>query len=42
LPAQAKDPEGLINLMKEKFPSAGLLVALERGAKPNVERKQTN
>jgi len=33
----AKDPEGLINAMKEKFPSAGLLLALERGAKANVE-----
>jgi len=38
----AKDPEGLINAMKEKFPSAGLLLALERGAKANVERRQTN
>jgi len=38
----AKDPEGLINAMKEKFPSAGLLLALERGAKANVERRQKN
>jgi glyoxylase-like metal-dependent hydrolase (beta-lactamase superfamily II) len=38
----AKDPESLINAMKEKFPSAGLLLALERGAKANVERRQTN
>jgi glyoxylase-like metal-dependent hydrolase (beta-lactamase superfamily II) len=38
----AKDPEGLINTMKEKFPSAGLLLALERGAKANVERRETN
>jgi glyoxylase-like metal-dependent hydrolase (beta-lactamase superfamily II) len=38
----AKDPEGLINAMKEKFPSAGFLLALERGAKANVERRQTN
>jgi glyoxylase-like metal-dependent hydrolase (beta-lactamase superfamily II) len=38
----AKDPEGLINAMKEKFPSAGLLLALERGAKANIERPQTN
>ena len=38
----AKDPEGLINAMKEKFPSAGLLLALERGAKANVEHQQTN
>src|SRR3984893_11031216 len=38
----AKDPVGLINAMKEKFPSAGLLLALERGAKANVERRQAN
>jgi glyoxylase-like metal-dependent hydrolase (beta-lactamase superfamily II) len=38
----AKDPQGLINAMKEKFPSAGLLLALERGAQANVERRQTN
>src|SRR6202035_3153438 len=38
----AKDPEGLINAMKEKFPSAGLLLALERGAKANVGRRQAN
>jgi glyoxylase-like metal-dependent hydrolase (beta-lactamase superfamily II) len=37
---KAKDPESLINAMKEKFPSAGLLLALERGAKANVERRQ--
>jgi glyoxylase-like metal-dependent hydrolase (beta-lactamase superfamily II) len=36
----AKDPEGLINAMKEKFPSAGLLLALERGAKANVKLPQ--
>src|ERR1700730_10965391 len=33
----AKNPEGWINAMKEKFPSAGLLLALERGAKANVK-----
>jgi glyoxylase-like metal-dependent hydrolase (beta-lactamase superfamily II) len=39
----AKDPQGLIDAMKEKFPHAGLLLALERGAKANVERdKQTH
>jgi hypothetical protein len=38
----AKDPEDLINAMREKFPSAGLLLALERGAKANVERRQTD
>ena len=34
----AKDPEGLIDAMKKRFPSAGLLLALERGAKANVIR----
>jgi hypothetical protein len=38
----AKDPDSLINSMKEKFPSADLLLALERGAKANVERRQSN
>jgi hypothetical protein len=38
----AKDPQELIDAMKEKFPSAGLLLALERGAKANVERRLTN
>ena len=38
----AKDTEGLINAMKDKFPSAGLLLALERGAKANVERRPSN
>src|SRR6266850_2583954 len=33
---KAKDPDGLINTMKEKFPSSDLLLALERGAKANV------
>jgi glyoxylase-like metal-dependent hydrolase (beta-lactamase superfamily II) len=37
----ASDAEGLISAMKENFPSAGLLLALERGAKANVERRQT-
>jgi glyoxylase-like metal-dependent hydrolase (beta-lactamase superfamily II) len=32
----AKDPEGLIDAMKRRFPSAGLLLALERGAKANA------
>jgi glyoxylase-like metal-dependent hydrolase (beta-lactamase superfamily II) len=39
---KAKDPESLINTMKEKFPSADLLLAIERGAKANVKPKQTN
>jgi len=38
----AKDPQDLIDAMTEKFPSAGLLLALERGAKANVERRPTN
>jgi glyoxylase-like metal-dependent hydrolase (beta-lactamase superfamily II) len=38
----AKDTDGLIDAMKEKFPSAGLLLALERGAKANIERRQAN
>jgi len=35
---KAKDPEGLIYAMKEKFPSSDFLLALERGAKANVKR----
>jgi glyoxylase-like metal-dependent hydrolase (beta-lactamase superfamily II) len=38
---RAKDADGLINAMKEKFPSADLLLAIERGAKANVERRQS-
>ena len=34
---KAKDPDSLINAMKERFPSAGLLLAIERGAKANVK-----
>jgi glyoxylase-like metal-dependent hydrolase (beta-lactamase superfamily II) len=34
---KAKDPESLINAMKERFPSVDLLLALERGAKANVK-----
>ena len=33
----AKDPDGLTSAMKERFPSSGLLLALERGAKANVK-----
>jgi hypothetical protein len=33
---KAKDPGGLIEAMKERFPSAGLLLAIERGATANV------
>jgi glyoxylase-like metal-dependent hydrolase (beta-lactamase superfamily II) len=34
---KAKDPDDLINAMKERFPSADFLLALERGAKANVK-----
>jgi glyoxylase-like metal-dependent hydrolase (beta-lactamase superfamily II) len=34
---RAKDPDSLINAMKERFPSADLLLAIERGAKANVK-----
>jgi hypothetical protein len=34
---KAKDPDSLINAMKEEFPSADLLLAIERGAKANVK-----
>jgi len=33
----AKDPDGLIKTMKERFPSADLVLAIERGAKANVK-----
>ncbi len=34
---KAKDPGSLIDAMKERFPSADLLLAIERGAKANVK-----
>ena len=34
---KAKDPDGLIKAMKERFPSADLILALERGAKANIK-----
>jgi len=34
----AEDPDSLINAMKDRFPSSGLLLAIERGAKANVRR----
>jgi glyoxylase-like metal-dependent hydrolase (beta-lactamase superfamily II) len=34
---KAKDPDSLIKAMKERFPSADFLMALERGAKANVK-----
>jgi glyoxylase-like metal-dependent hydrolase (beta-lactamase superfamily II) len=39
---KAKDPDSLINAMKERFPAADLLLAIERGAKANVKPGQTN
>jgi glyoxylase-like metal-dependent hydrolase (beta-lactamase superfamily II) len=39
---RAKDPDSFINTMKQRFPSADLLVALERGAKANVKPRQTD
>jgi hypothetical protein len=34
---KTKDPDSLVNTMKEKFPSSDLLLAIERGAKANVK-----
>jgi len=34
---KAKDPDGLIKAMKQRFPSADLVLAIERGAKANVK-----
>src|SRR5229473_1652178 len=34
---KAKDPDSLINTMKERFPSADFLLALDRGAMANVK-----
>src|SRR5258707_4746002 len=34
---KAKDPESFIKAMKERFPSADFLLAIERGAKANVK-----
>jgi len=34
---KGRDPDSLINAMKERFPSANFLLALERGAKANVK-----
>jgi glyoxylase-like metal-dependent hydrolase (beta-lactamase superfamily II) len=39
---KAKDPDSLTNAMRERFPSADLLLAIERGAKANVKPGQTN
>jgi glyoxylase-like metal-dependent hydrolase (beta-lactamase superfamily II) len=39
---KAKDSDSLINTMKARFPSADLLLAIERGAKANVKPRQTD
>jgi glyoxylase-like metal-dependent hydrolase (beta-lactamase superfamily II) len=39
---KAKDPDSLISAMKERFPSADLLLAIERGAKANVKTATNN
>src|ERR1700674_3043875 len=39
---KAKNPDSLINAMKERFPSADFLLALERGAMANVKPRATN
>jgi glyoxylase-like metal-dependent hydrolase (beta-lactamase superfamily II) len=35
---KAKDPDGLIKAMKQRFPSADLVLAIERSAKANVKQ----
>jgi glyoxylase-like metal-dependent hydrolase (beta-lactamase superfamily II) len=39
---KANKPDDLIQAMKERFPSAGLVLAIERGANANVEQRQAN
>jgi glyoxylase-like metal-dependent hydrolase (beta-lactamase superfamily II) len=39
---KAKNPGSLIKTMKERFPSAGLPLAIERGADANVKPRQVN
>jgi len=39
---RAKDPDSLIHAMTERFPSADLRLAIERGAKANVKPGQPN
>lgn len=38
--AQAQEPDDLVRTMKEKFPSADLLLAIERGATANVKHQR--
>ena len=35
--SKAKDPDSLVRAMKERFPSADLFLAIERGAAANVK-----
>jgi glyoxylase-like metal-dependent hydrolase (beta-lactamase superfamily II) len=35
--SKAKDPDSLVRVMKERFPSADLFLAIERGAAANVK-----
>jgi glyoxylase-like metal-dependent hydrolase (beta-lactamase superfamily II) len=39
---KAKDPDSLVNAMKERYPSADFLLPLERGAKANVKLSTNN
>jgi hypothetical protein len=39
---KAEDTDGLINAMKKRFPSADLLLALERGVTANVKPDKQN
>ncbi len=39
---KAKDSDSFISTMKERFPSADFLLALDRGAKTNVKPRQAN
>jgi hypothetical protein len=34
---RAENPEGLVESMKARFPSADLILSVERGAKANVK-----
>jgi hypothetical protein len=36
---KAKHPEGLVKAMKARFPSADLLLSVERGAKANAKHQ---
>jgi hypothetical protein len=38
----AKDPESLVETLKRRFPSADLLLAIERGASANVKPRHAH